>query len=132
VYEASVFNRIRSKLKEAVLGPTPVLSTVQRAAAAPAAVAKPRAAAPVLMYFEKDRNQRLIERVRELLTAKQIPFQALDVSGDAATLSFVMREAQCEDDDLPIVFVAGKVVGGFNELVDWDVSGKLKTAVYGD
>ena len=85
----------------------------------------------MVVYFEKDRNQRLIERVRELLTAKQIPFQALDVSGDAATIAFVMREAKCEDDDLPIVFVAGTPVGGFNELVDWDVSGKLKTAVFG-
>ena len=84
-----------------------------------------------MVYFEKDRNQRLIERVRELLESKQIPFRALDVSGDAATLAFVVREAKCEDDDLPIVFVGGTVVGGFNELVDWDVSGKLKTAVFG-
>jgi hypothetical protein len=84
-----------------------------------------------MVYFEKDRNQRLIERVRELLTAKGIPFQMLDVSGDAATIAFVCREAQCEDDDLPVVFVAGAPVGGFNELVDWDVSGKLKTAVFG-
>jgi hypothetical protein len=70
--------------------------------------------------------------VRELLTAKQIPFQALDVTGDAATIAFIMREAGCEDDDLPIAFVAGTPIGGYNELVDWDVSGKLKTAVFGD
>jgi hypothetical protein len=85
-----------------------------------------------MVYFEKDRNQRLIERVSELLTAKQIPFRALDVSGDAATLAFIVREARCEADDLPIVFVAGSVVGGFNELVDWDVSGRLKAAVFGE
>jgi hypothetical protein len=91
-----------------------------------------REPAPVVVYFEKDRNQRLIERVRELLTAKQIPFQALDVTGDAATIAFVMREAKCEDDDLPIAFVGGAPIGGYNELVDWDVSGKLKTAVFGD
>ena len=84
-----------------------------------------------MVYLEKDRNQRLIERVRELLNSKQIPFRELDVSGDAATLAFVVREAKCQDDDLPIVFVGGSVVGGFNELVDWDVSGKLKTAVFG-
>ena len=81
-------------------------------------MAKKREPAPVVMYFEKDRNQRLIERTRELLNAKQIPFTALDVSGDPATLAFVMREAACEDDDLPVVFVAGAPVGGFNELVD--------------
>jgi glutaredoxin len=103
--------------------------TAARAAAPrPAPVREP---APVMVYLEKDRNQRLIERVRELLTSKQIPFRELDVSGDAATLAFVVREAKCEDDDLPIVFVGGTVVGGFNELVDWDVSGKLKTAVFG-
>ena len=85
-----------------------------------------------MVYFERDRNQRLIERVRELLTSKGIAFQSLDVSGDAATLAFIVREAKCEDDDLPIVFVAGTPVGGYNELVDWDVSGRLKTAVFGD
>jgi glutaredoxin len=85
-----------------------------------------------MVYLEKDRNQRLIERVRELLNSKQIPFRELDVSGDAATLAFVTREAGCEDDDLPIVFVAGAPVGGFNELVDWNVSGRLKRAVFGD
>jgi hypothetical protein len=122
-----VFNRILSKLNDIARGaPAP-----SRAAKAPPGVKK-REPAPVMMYFEKDRNQRLIERVRELLTAKQIPFQALDVSGDAATIAFVVREAGCEDDDLPIVFVAGAPVGGYNELVDWDVSGKLKKAVFGE
>jgi hypothetical protein len=124
-----MFRTIRARLKDIVRGSVPQ--------AAPATVrsatsAKKRAPAPVVVYFEKDRNQRLIERVRELLTAKQIPFQALDVTGDAATLAFIMREAQCEDDDLPIAFVAGTPIGGYNELVDWDVSGKLKAAVFGD
>ncbi len=122
-----VLNRIRSKLNDFVRRPD-----LPERSPAGAAVTTKRAPAPVVMYFEKDRNQRLIERVRELLNAKQIPFTALDVSGDAATVAFVMREAACEDDDLPIVFVAGAPVGGFNELVEWDVSGKLKRAVFGD
>lgn len=84
-----------------------------------------------MVYFEKDRNQRLIERVQQLLEAKQIPFRALDVSGDAATLAFIVREARCEEDDLPIVFIAGSAVGGYTELVDWDVSGRLQLAVFG-
>jgi hypothetical protein len=122
-----VLNRIRSKINAFVRRPDlPELRPVG------APVSKKREPAPVVMYFEKDRNQRLIERVRELLTAKKIPFTALDVSGDAATIAFVTREAACEDDDLPIVFVAGVPVGGFNELVDWDVSGKLEKAVFGD
>lgn len=120
-------NRIRAKLTSILNAPTPT----RPVASSPAKPAARREPVPVMVYFEKDRNQRLIQRVRELLESKQIPFRALDVSGDAATLAFIMREAKCEDDDLPIVFVGGTVVGGFNELVDWDVSGKLKTAVFG-
>jgi glutaredoxin len=100
-----------------------------RGAAAPVTVK--REAAPVVVYFEKDRNQRLIERVQELLASREIAYRALDVTGDEATLAFVMREAKCEEDDLPIVYVAGTPVGGYNELVEWDVSGKLKTSVFG-
>lgn len=122
-----MLNRIRSKLNDFVRRPD---LPERRPVGTP--VEKKREPAPVVMYFEKDRNQRLIDRTRELLSSKQIPFTALDVSGDAATLAFVMREAACEDDDLPVVFVAGAPVGGFNELVDWDVSGKLKRAVFGD
>jgi len=123
-----LFKRIRAKLDGILNGATrssaPARATVPRPVRA-------REPAPVMVYLEKDRNQRLIERVRELLSSKQIPFRELDVSGDAATLAFVVREAKCEDDDLPIVFVGGTAVGGFNELVDWDVSGKLKIAVFG-
>lgn len=121
-----MLTRLRAKLNG-------ILNAPATPARAPAAARTPvkREPAPVIVYFEKDRNQRLIERVRELLESKQIPFRALDVSGDAVTLAFIVREAKCEDDDLPIVFVGGTVVGGFNELVDWDVSGRLKTAVFG-
>jgi len=90
-----------------------------------------RTAAPVVVYFEKDRNQRVLDRVEELLKSRSIAYRTLDVTGDEAALAFVMREAKCEEDDLPIVYVAGTPVGGFNELVDWDVSGKLAEAVSG-
>ena len=122
-------NRIRAKLSH-ILNAQVTPPAARDATPAPKPKPK-REPAPVVVYFERDRNQRLIERVRELLEAKQIPFRALDVSGDAATLAFIVREAKCEEDDLPIVFVAGVPVGGFNELVDWDVSGKLQTAVFG-
>ena len=90
-----------------------------------------REAAPVVVYFEKDRNQRLLERVEELLKARGIAYRTLDVTGDEPTMAFVMREAKCEEDDLPIVYVAGTPIGAYNDLVDWDVSGKLKDAVFG-
>jgi glutaredoxin len=90
-----------------------------------------REAAPVVVYFEKDRNQRLLERVEELLKARSIVYRTLDVTGDEPTMAFVMREAKCEEDDLPIVYVAGTPIGGYNDLVDWDVSGKLRESVFG-
>jgi hypothetical protein len=90
-----------------------------------------REPAPVVVYFEKDRNQRMKDRIEEALVARGIAYRSLDVAGDEATMSFVTREAKCEEDDLPIVFVAGTPVGGYSELVEWDVSGKLRAAVFG-
>jgi glutaredoxin len=91
----------------------------------------PRDAAPVMVYFEKDRNTRLLGRIEEALRAKDIAYTRLDVAGDDSTKSFVMREARCKEDELPVVFVAGRPVGGYNQLVEWDVSGKLEKAVFG-
>ncbi len=87
-------------------------------------------AAPVVVYVEGDRNARLLGRIKELLDAKRIAFSVLDVGGDANTKSFVMREAGVKEDELPVVFVASTPIGGYNELVDWDVSGRLAKAVY--
>jgi glutaredoxin len=91
----------------------------------------PRVAAPVVIYFEKDRNARLFGRIKDALTARNIAFSELDVSGDGPAKAYAMREAKCKEDDLPIVFVATTVVGGYNELIEWDVSGKLEEAIYG-
>jgi hypothetical protein len=91
-----------------------------------------REPAPVVVYYEKDRNQRMKDRIEEMLKARGIAYKCLDVAGDEATMSFVTREAKCKDDDLPIVFVAGTPVGDYNELVAWDVAGKLRAAVFGE
>jgi hypothetical protein len=85
----------------------------------------------VTVYFEKDRNTRLLGRIREMLDAKSIAYTLLDVIDDEVAKDFVLREAKCKDDDLPIVFVAATPVGGYNELVDWDVSGRLAKALAG-
>jgi glutaredoxin len=92
---------------------------------------KERLAAPVLVYFEKDRNARERSRVEELLNARGFAFKLLDVSGDEATIDFVTRAAHCQRDELPVVFVADKVIGGYRALVDADVSGDLEKAVFG-
>jgi glutaredoxin len=92
-------------------------------------VSTERIAAPVIVYFEKDRNPRLYGRIKEALDAKAIKYQTLEV--DDATKAYVMREAKCKEDELPIVFVATTPIGGYNDLVEWDVSGKLEAAIYG-
>jgi glutaredoxin len=91
----------------------------------------PRDAAPVMVYFEKDRNARLLGRIQETLDAKSIRYTLLDVAGDETTKDFVMREAKVKEDELPVVFIAGTPVGGYNELTEWDVAGKLAKAVFG-
>ncbi len=60
---------------------------------------------------------RELVRIEELLSAKSYAWTRLDVAGDEATLDFVMREAACERDDLPVVFVANRVIGNFEALV---------------
>lgn len=85
--------------------------------------------APILVYFEKDRNVRELTRIEELLGAKAFPWKRLDVSGDEPTIDFVTRTAKCERDDLPIVFVADQVIGTYDALVRADVSGELARAV---
>lgn len=88
--------------------------------------------APVTVYFEKDRNARILGRIQELLDAKGVRYTLLDITGDATSRAFVMREARVKDEDFPIVFVASAPVGGFTALVDWDVSGRLARALRGD
>ncbi len=96
-----------------------------------AKAAKPREVAPVMVYFEKDRNARELGRVEEPLGATGIPFTPLAVRGDEAALHFVMREAKCKEDELPVVFVAGTAIGGYTALVAADVSGDLERRVFG-
>jgi hypothetical protein len=95
-----------------------------------AATGKPEGA-PVMVYFEKDRGARELARIEEALGAKGISYKLLDVAGDESTLDFVMREAGCKQDDLPVVFVGGEAIGNFQALVKADVSGDLQRAVYG-
>ena len=75
---------------------------------------------------------RELVRIEELLGAKGYAWTRLDVAGDEATLDFVMREAACERDDLPVVFVADRVIGNLEALVRADVSGELAHAIAGD
>jgi len=85
--------------------------------------------APVVVYFQKDRNVRELGRIEELLVSKKIEFRKLDVTSDEAALSFVLRDAKCKEDDLPVVFVGATAIGPYPELVRADVSGELAKAL---
>jgi glutaredoxin len=97
----------------------------------PRVVETKREPAPVTVYFEKDRNARELQKVKDVLGAHAIAPRLLDLTGDEATTAFVMREAKCERDELPVVFVADRVIGGFRELVAFDARGELRRAVFG-
>jgi ribosome-binding factor A len=89
------------------------------------AAEKQKVLAPVTLYFEKNRNNRELLRIEELLEAKGIQFQKRDLTGDEATMLFVTRTAKCKDDDLPVLFVADEVIGNYGAIVAADVSGDL-------
>jgi len=108
---------LRSSKRTESIAPSPVPTRVEPA--------------PVMVYFEKDRNTRELVRIEETLGAKGIAYQLLDVTDDEPALDFVMREAHCEKDELPVVFVGGAAVGGFRQLVEADVSGELQRALLG-
>jgi hypothetical protein len=90
-----------------------------------------REPAPVLVYFEKDRNARELARICEALDARKIAYKTLDVAGDENTMGFVCRTAKVKDDELPVVFVGPTPIGRFGDLVRMDASGELMKAVFG-
>jgi hypothetical protein len=78
--------------------------------------------APVLVYFD-GKDHRTLARVEALLKARGFGYQVLDVSADEAELSWVTTTAKSTE--LPLVFIAGAPVGGYQALVQADVSGEL-------
>ena len=78
--------------------------------------------APVLVYFD-GKDHRTLARVEDLLKARGYAYQVLDVSADEAELSWATTTAKATE--LPLVFVAGAVVGGWDALLRADVSGEL-------
>lgn len=105
------------------------LAAQRRATPAPAEPLAPTA--PVFVYRERDRNVREVERVRELLDAKSVSYKLLDVADDEGSLDFVLREAKCERDALPVVFVGTAAVGPYAALVEWEATGRLDDALRG-
>jgi len=78
--------------------------------------------APVLVYFD-GKDHRTLARVEDLLRSRGHAYQVLDVTSDEAELSWATTTAKSTE--LPLVFVAGAAVGGWDALLAADVAGEL-------
>src|SRR6185436_19355993 len=100
------------------------------APAAPATAAKtgPREAAPVVVYH-MDKTRRDATRLTEVLDGAGIPYKVMNIQDDPAAQSAVRRDSK--GFRLPVVFIAGEVIGGRAELTNLAASGELKKKVFG-
>jgi hypothetical protein len=104
---------------------TPVTPVRQRAAT-PAGKPPSTRRAPVLVYFD-GKDHRTLARVEDLLKGRGYAYRVLDVSADEAELSWATTTAKTNE--LPLVFIGGAPVGGWDALLRADVSGELARLV---
>ena len=81
----------------------------------------------VIVYTDS-RSGRDKSRVADVLRVKEIPFTELSVDEDESTRSWVTSTARTSD--LPVVFIAGKPVGGYDAIIQLDVKGELEKLVW--
>ena len=87
-----------------------------------------REAAPVIVYH-MDKTRRDAQKLVDMLVAEGITPQVSNIQEDAAAQMAVRRDSKGHR--LPVVFVAGDVVGGRAELSNMIASGDLKKRVFG-
>ncbi len=93
-----------------------------------ASAAAGREAAPVMLYLDWNSRHDL-KRITEVLISAGIKWQELDVTEDESTRAWVKANGGVED--LPVLFVAGEAIGGYQEVAQADVTGELKRKVFG-
>src|SRR5215471_18082152 len=99
-----------------------------RPPAAPAQVPVQRDAAPVVVYH-MDKTRRDVPRLTEILDGAGIPYKVMNLEGDPAAQAAVRRDSK--GFRLPVVFIAGEVIGGRSELANLSASGELGKRVFG-
>ena len=87
-----------------------------------------REAAPVVVYH-MDKTRRDAGRLTEILDGAGIPYKVMNLEDDAAAQAAVRRDSKGHR--LPVVFVAGEVIGGRTELTNLVSSGELRKKVFG-
>jgi glutaredoxin len=76
-----------------------------------------------------DKQRRDVPRLTQILDDAGIPYQVMSLEGDEAAQMAVRRDSKGHR--LPLVFIAGEVVGGRTELTNLDRTGELKRRVFG-
>ncbi len=84
--------------------------------------------APVIVYH-MDKTRRDATRLTEILDAEKIPYKVSNIQEDPAAQMAVRRDSKGHR--LPIVFIAGEVIGGKAELSNLISSGELSRKVFG-
>ena len=97
-------------------------------APAPTAVSTSREAAPVIVYH-MDKTRRDATKLTEVLDGAGIPYRVMNIQEDPAAQMAVRRDSK--GFRLPVVFIAGEVIGGRSELTNLAASGALKKKVFG-
>jgi glutaredoxin len=87
-----------------------------------------REAAPVVVYH-MDKTRRDAVRLTEILDGAGIPYKVMNLEEDAAAQAAVRRDSK--GFRLPVVFIAGEVIGGRSELITLAGSGELRKKVFG-
>lgn len=94
-----------------------------------AVVAAPKAdVAPVIVYC-MDKTRRDATKLTDMLDAEKVPYKLSNIQEDPAAQMAVRRDSKGHR--LPVVFIAGEVVGGRAELSNLIASGDLKKKVFG-
>ena len=98
--------------------------------ASPGTKAEPAGAepAPVIVYY-MDKQRRDVPRLTQILDDAGVPYTLRSLEGDEAAQVAVRRDSKGHR--LPLVFIAGEVVGGRTELTNLERSGDLKRRVFG-
>jgi glutaredoxin-related protein len=87
-----------------------------------------REAAPVVVYH-MDKTRRDAAKLTEILDGAGIPYKVMNIQEDPAAQMAVRRDSK--GFRLPVVFIAGEVVGGRSELTNLATSGALSKKVFG-
>ena len=84
--------------------------------------------APVIVYH-MDKTRRDATKLTDILDAEKIPYKVSNIQEDPAAQMAVRRDSKGHR--LPVVFIAGEVIGGKAELSNLISSGELKKKVFG-